>query len=45
MCVDSGAEMANKGRELYLHFRDQGTPVMIGGYFLGHNVSAAFLKT
>lgn len=30
MCVSSGAEMANKGRELYLHFKDQGTPIMIG---------------
>lgn len=30
MCVSSGAEMASKGRELYLHFKDQGTPVMIG---------------
>lgn len=34
MCVSTGAEMANKGRELFLHFRDQGTPVMIGQYII-----------
>ncbi|CAL1286922.1 unnamed protein product [Larinioides sclopetarius] len=38
MFVSSGAEMANKGRELYYHFRDQGTPVMIGGGVLAHTI-------
>lgn len=38
MCVNSGAEMASKGRELFLHFRDQGTPVMIGGGVLAHTI-------
>ncbi len=30
LSVRSGAEMPSKGRELALHFRTQGTPVMIG---------------
>ena len=30
MNVSSGAELANKGRELAEHFDTQGTPVMIG---------------
>lgn len=30
MFVSSGAELASKGRELFNHFRDQGTPIMIG---------------
>ncbi|KFM59379.1 Ufm1-specific protease 2, partial [Stegodyphus mimosarum] len=38
MCVSSGAELANKGRELFNHFRDQGTPVMIGGGVLAHTI-------
>ncbi|GBN06095.1 Ufm1-specific protease 2 [Araneus ventricosus] len=38
MFVSSGAELANKGSELYYHFRDQGTPVMIGGGVLAHTI-------
>ncbi|XP_071040504.1 ufm1-specific protease 2 isoform X2 [Parasteatoda tepidariorum] len=38
MFVSSGADMANKGRELYNHFQDQGTPVMIGGGVLAHTI-------
>ncbi|XP_054712653.1 ufm1-specific protease 2-like [Uloborus diversus] len=38
MCVNTGAEMANRGRELFVHFRDQGTPVMIGGGVLAHTI-------
>ncbi|XP_035207916.1 ufm1-specific protease 2-like isoform X2 [Stegodyphus dumicola] len=38
MCVSSGAELANKGRELFNHFQDQGTPVMIGGGVLAHTI-------
>ncbi|GFR16037.1 ufm1-specific protease 2 [Trichonephila clavata] len=38
MFVSSGAELANKGRELFYHFRDQGTPVMIGGGVLAHTI-------
>lgn len=38
LCINSGAEMANKGRELFLHFRDQGTPIMIGGGVLAHTI-------
>ncbi|GIY96169.1 ufm1-specific protease 2 [Caerostris extrusa] len=38
MFVSSGAEMATKGRELFYHFRDQGTPVMIGGGVLAHTI-------
>ncbi|XP_022098880.1 ufm1-specific protease 2-like [Acanthaster planci] len=36
--VSSGAEMANKGRELALHFQTQGTPIMIGGGVLAHTI-------
>ena len=32
--VPSGAEMGSQGRQLLLHFRTQGTPVMIGNHFL-----------
>ena len=32
MFVSSGAELANKGRELAMHFETQGTPIMIGLY-------------
>ena len=28
--VPSGAEMGSQGRQLLLHFRTQGTPIMIG---------------
>ncbi|GFT01323.1 ufm1-specific protease 2 [Nephila pilipes] len=38
MFVSSGAELANRGRELFNHFRDQGTPVMIGGGVLAHTI-------
>ena len=34
MYVNSGAEMATKGRELLHHFQTQGTPIMIGKYKL-----------
>ena len=30
LMVNSGAEMANKARELAVHFQTQGTPIMIG---------------
>ncbi|XP_038055556.1 ufm1-specific protease 2-like [Patiria miniata] len=36
--VNSGAEIASKGRELALHFQTQGTPVMIGGGVLAHTI-------
>ena len=32
--VSSGAEMGSQGRQLLLHFRTQGTPVMIGNHCL-----------
>ncbi|XP_076362521.1 UFM1 specific peptidase 2 isoform X4 [Tachypleus tridentatus] len=38
MFVSSGAELANKGRELLEHFKIQGTPVMIGGGVLAHTI-------
>nr|XP_053650775.1 ufm1-specific protease 2-like [Cherax quadricarinatus] len=36
--VSSGAELANKGHELSVHFETQGTPVMIGGGVLAHTI-------
>eukprot|EP00112_Aurelia_sp_Birch-Aquarium-sp1_P025186 Seg8248.1 transcript_id=Seg8248.1/GoldUCD/mRNA.D3Y31 product="Ufm1-specific protease 2" protein_id=Seg8248.1/GoldUCD/D3Y31 len=36
--VPCGAEMACKGRELIDHFREQGTPIMIGGGVLAHTI-------
>lgn len=36
--VSSGADMAYKGRELYQHFLEQGTPIMIGGGVLAHSI-------
>eukprot|EP00794_Sanderia_malayensis_P012886 gene12886-14212_t len=36
--VSTGAEMAYKGRELLDHFKNQGTPVMIGGGVLAHTI-------
>ncbi|KAK7086197.1 Ufm1-specific protease 2 [Halocaridina rubra] len=36
--VSSGAELAYKGRELALHFKFQGAPVMIGGGVLAHTI-------
>ncbi|KAG8187188.1 hypothetical protein JTE90_020059 [Oedothorax gibbosus] len=38
MFVSSGAELASKGRELFNHFHDQGTPIMIGGGVLAHTI-------
>ncbi|CAK9872819.1 unnamed protein product [Sphagnum jensenii] len=38
LSVRSGAEMPSKGRELALHFRTQGTPVMIGGGVLAYTL-------
>jgi len=38
MCVSSGADLVTKGRELSLHFANQGTPVMIGGGVLAHTI-------
>ena len=38
MFVPSGADLANKGRELILHFQTQGTPIMIGGGVLAHTI-------
>ena len=29
--LSSGAEIAERGSELVLHFESQGTPIMIGG--------------
>ncbi|CAL4195852.1 unnamed protein product [Meganyctiphanes norvegica] len=36
--VGSGADLAEKGRELALHFDTIGTPVMIGGGVLAHTI-------
>lgn len=36
--VSSGAELANKGRELMAHFQRNGTPIMIGGGVLAHTI-------
>eukprot|EP00041_Stephanoeca_diplocostata_P037495 m.1421882 g.1421882 ORF g.1421882 m.1421882 type:complete len:75 (-) comp25048_c0_seq1:239-463(-) len=33
-----GEDIASKGRELALHFKEQGTPVMIGGNNLAHTI-------
>lgn len=38
MFVSRGSELASKGRELALHFKSQGTPVMIGGGVLAHTI-------
>lgn len=38
MFVSSGAELAEKGRELAHHFSTQGTPIMIGGGVLAHTI-------
>ncbi|CAG2172734.1 unnamed protein product [Oppiella nova] len=38
MFVNSGAELANKGRELAHHFTTNGTPIMIGGGVLAHTI-------
>ncbi|XP_067946051.1 ufm1-specific protease 2-like isoform X2 [Watersipora subatra] len=42
MFVSSGAEMANKGRELVQHFQTQGTPIMIGGGVLAHTILGVY---
>ncbi|XP_047486046.1 ufm1-specific protease 2-like [Penaeus chinensis] len=36
--VSSGADLAEKGRELAHHFQTQGTPIMIGGGVLAHTI-------
>jgi len=36
--VNSGAELAEKGRELSRHFETQGTPIMIGGGVLAYTL-------
>lgn len=36
--ISSGAELANKARELILHFNTNGTPIMIGGGVLAHTI-------
>ena len=38
MFVSSGADLANKGRELAHHFTTNGTPIMIGGGVLAHTI-------
>lgn len=36
--VSSGAELVYKGRELAMHFKLQGSPIMIGGGVLAHTI-------
>lgn len=36
--VSQGSELASKGRELANHFRNEGTPIMIGGGVLAHTI-------
>ena len=36
--ISTGSDMAHKGREIYQHFVDQGTPIMIGGGVLAHSI-------
>lgn len=36
--VSSGAELADKGRELSHHFQTHGTPIMVGGGQLAHTI-------
>ncbi|KAI1295609.1 Ufm1-specific protease 2 [Halotydeus destructor] len=38
LIVNSGADLAGKGRELARHFQTQGTPIMIGGGVLAHTI-------
>ncbi|KAL3878114.1 hypothetical protein ACJMK2_030486 [Sinanodonta woodiana] len=38
LAVNSGAELASRGRELAAHFSTQGTPIMIGGGVLAHTI-------
>ena len=44
MFVSSGAELANKGRELAIHFQTHGTPIMIGLYSFYYHKISYFLK-
>ena len=34
----TGADLAYKGRDLYNHFVEEGTPIMIGGGVLAHSI-------
>ncbi|XP_075235256.1 UFM1 specific peptidase 2 [Lycorma delicatula] len=38
MNVSSGEELGEKGSELLMHFKTQGTPIMIGGGVLAHTI-------
>ncbi|CAK8684531.1 unnamed protein product [Clavelina lepadiformis] len=38
MFVSQGSELEGRGRELAMHFANQGTPVMIGGGVLAHTI-------
>ncbi|XP_064481423.1 ufm1-specific protease 2-like [Ornithodoros turicata] len=38
LCVNAGAEMSSRARELMAHFDTQGTPIMIGGGVLAHTI-------
>lgn len=38
MFVSSGEELSERGSELLMHFRTQGTPIMIGGGVLAHTI-------
>uniref|UniRef100_S4RUK9 UFSP1/2/DUB catalytic domain-containing protein n=1 Tax=Petromyzon marinus TaxID=7757 RepID=S4RUK9_PETMA len=38
MFISKGSEMASTGRELSMHFENEGTPVMIGGGLLAHTI-------
>eukprot|EP00163_Fabomonas_tropica_P018312 TRINITY_DN32598_c0_g1_i1.p1 TRINITY_DN32598_c0_g1~~TRINITY_DN32598_c0_g1_i1.p1 ORF type:complete len:620 (-),score=99.21 TRINITY_DN32598_c0_g1_i1:101-1960(-) len=38
LSVNSGAELADKGRELAHHFTHQGTPIMVGGGVLAYTI-------
>ena len=44
MFVSSGAELANKGRELAIHFQTHGTPIMIGLHSFYYHKISYFLK-
>ena len=44
MFVSSGAELANKGRELAIHFQTHGTPIMIGLHSFYYHKIFYFLK-
>uniref|UniRef100_T1IZG3 Probable Ufm1-specific protease 2 n=1 Tax=Strigamia maritima TaxID=126957 RepID=T1IZG3_STRMM len=38
MNLSSGSDLSIKGRELAIHFKTQGTPIMIGGGVLAHTI-------